>query len=89
MECIVTSALSPARHFLVREGGVVAVDVACDAFSCDGDSFYGVTRDGDLTLVNVDSGRIARTRWGESLVAVAAARERFAVANMRGDVYFL
>jgi eukaryotic-like serine/threonine-protein kinase len=88
-ELICRGGCDPTRLLFVRLGSVSISTLASGDFSCDGDSFYAVTSEGDLATVNVGSARIARTRWESRLSAVAASCENIVWATESGRIVFV
>ncbi len=85
-EVIARSAAHRDRLFLVRPGRVLPIRAECGDFTCDGETFFAVARDGELVSVAPSSGRLARTRWEKPLAAVAACTDNLAWVTLTGHL---
>jgi serine/threonine-protein kinase len=85
-ELIARSAVDPERLYLVRPHHVVPIRADCGDFTCDGETFLAVTRDGELASLAPSSGRLARTRWEKPLHAVAACTDNLAWVTRSGHL---
>jgi hypothetical protein len=85
-EAVARSAIDRRRLFLIRAFAAEPIELACGAFSCDGECFYAVTDEGELASLAVGSSRVARTRWSSPLAHVAAAEGSLAWATVDGAV---
>jgi hypothetical protein len=86
VELLCRSKADPSRFFMVKDDAK-AVRLSAQSFTCDEESFYGVGDDGDLLMINVAAGRVARTRLGVALSAVTAARDRLVLADRHGQIF--
>lgn len=86
VELLCRSKSEPSRYFMVKDDAK-PVRLSAQRFVCDEESFYGVGDDGDLLMINVGAGRVARTRLGVALSAVTAGRDRMVLADRHGQLF--
>ncbi len=86
VELLCRSVADPDRYFMVKDDAKAA-RLSAQRFVCDDDSFYGVGSDGDLLMINVGAGRVARTRLGVALSAVTAGAGHLVLADRHGQLF--